>query len=855
MLLDLAGQLNSINLAESKALWPLFEAIVNSIQAIEDSPNKDRGRITIMAEREPSMQTQVKQDQKELLEKFESFTVIDNGIGFNDTNYHSFRTAYSTLKVKKGCKGIGRFLWLKAFEEVEIHSTFFENGSFFSRDFSFDSEHGITPEENNVTISGEKESRTSVKLKNFLPKYRNKAPVELDAVAKKIIEHCLPFFISGVCPQIIIQDGISSPINLNQYFEANIKDSLHQDHFSIKESDFTIYHVRLPEGADAHVHYVRQLCDEVFGRNNECATIVWKKGTPTAKIIRNSFNYLLWYAKDAEKVGNKVHKLYTERSGIEGSTEDPKKLALWGDFEHGETRPLTTDEKRAILATSQIANIFRVDKAIERGDDPERKFSISLDGTCFTPKEGYVWRGKYDQIQRLIEKNRLIKTNEGYEYKFYISDFPAIEITNLWEDTAGKVPNMIYAVQTNEKIIQRCMLITTDPGDLVLDITCGSGTTAFVAEQWGRRWITCDTSRVAIAIAKQRLMTATFDYYKLAHEEQGVGSGFVYKTVPHITLKSIANNEPPANEILYDQPEIDKGKVRITGPFTVEALPAPVVKPLDDIGDIEEDFSAKQTDWRDQLLATGVLGRGGSRLTFSRVEPLSGTKFLQAEAETKEDLPRRAVICFAGETKPLDSRMVAMAMDEVERLRPAPKLVIFAAFQFDPEAAKDIDEYIYPGVTVLKAQMNTDLMTEDLKKERSSDQSFWLVGQPDVELIRDGRSKRKFKVKVNGFDYYDVKKGTVESGSTSRIAMWMLDTDYDGMCIEPKQVFFPMGGKKDGWNKLAKTLRAEIDPDLIEKYAGNESLWFMAEPNTRIAVKIIDDRGIESLKVIRIGDE
>lgn len=604
--------------------------------------------------------------------------------------------------------------------------------------------------------------------------------------------------------------------------------------------------------SDENVHYVRQLCDEVFGRNNECATIVWKKGTPTAKIIRNSFNYLLWYAKDAEKVGNKVHKLYTERSGIEGSTEDPKKLALWGDFEHGETRPLTTDEKRAILATSQIANIFRVDKAIERGDDPERKFSISLDGTCFTPKEGYVWRGKYDQIQRLIEKNRLIKTNEGYEYKFYISDFPAIEITNLWEDTAGKVPNMIYAVQTNEKIIQRCMLITTDPGDLVLDITCGSGTTAFVAEQWGRRWITCDTSRVAIAIAKQRLMTATFDYYKLAHEEQGVGSGFVYKTVPHITLKSIANNEPPANEILYDQPEIDKGKVRITGPFTVEALPAPVVKPLDDIGDIEEDFSAKQTDWRDQLLATGVLGRGGSRLTFSRVEPLSGTKFLQAEAETKEDLPRRAVICFAGETKPLDSRMVAMAMDEVERLRPAPKLVIFAAFQFDPEAAKDIDEYIYPGVTVLKAQMNTDLMTEDLKKERSSDQSFWLVGQPDVELIRDGRSKRKFKVKVNGFDYYDVKKGTVESGSTSRIAMWMLDTDYDGMCIEPKQVFFPMGGKKDGWNKLAKTLRAEIDPDLIEKYAGNESLWFMAEPNTRIAVKIIDDRGIESLKVIRI---
>ena len=413
----------------------------------------------------------------------------------------------------------------------------------------------------------------------------------------------------------------------------------------------------------------------------------------------------------------------------------------------------------------------------------------------------------------------------------------------------------IYVVQTALKAIQRCMLMTTDPGDLVLDITCGSGTTAYVAEQWGRRWITCDTSRVAITLAKQRLMTATFDYYKLAHPEQGVGSGFIYKTVPHITLKSIANNEPPATETLYDQPEIDKTKIRVTGPFTVEALPAPVVKPLDDLGGMEEDVSAKQTDWRDQLLATGILGRGGAKLEFSRVEPLSGTKFLQAEAETKEDTPRRAVICFAGETKPLDSRMVEMALDEAEAMRPAPQLIVFAAFQFDPEAAKNIAETNWPGVTLLQTQMNTDLMTEDLKKKRSSDQSFWLVGQPDVELIRDGRSKTRYKVRVNGFDYYDVKKGTVESGSTSRIAMWMLDTDYDGMCIVPKQVFFPMGGKKDGWNKLAKTLRAEIAPDLIEKFAGNESLWFTVQPYSMIAVKIIDDRGIESLKVIRVGED
>lgn len=603
--------------------------------------------------------------------------------------------------------------------------------------------------------------------------------------------------------------------------------------------------------SDENVHHVRELCDELFGVENFVSQIFFQKtGGFNPKYLSNIGDHLIWYAKDKKQLKYRQLLLFKNKPDF----GDPN--YTWIELPDGSDRKMSMDERMGRTQIPNGARIFRYGPLQSSGSASEPQ-PFEFDGKTYYPAPNNHWKTTLQGLERLKKKGLLLKTGNNIAWKLHWDNYPAMNLANVWLDTqsGGFGDSGIYVVQTTNKVIQRCMLMATDPGDLVLDITCGSGTTAFVAEQWGRRWITCDTSRVAITLAKQRLMTATFDYYKLAHEEQGVGSGFVYKTVPHITLKSIANNEPPATEILYDQPEIDKTKVRITGPFTIEALPAPVVKPLDDIGDAEEDYSAKQTDWRDQLLATGIMGRGGDRLEFSRVEALSGTKFLQAEAETKEETPRRAVICFAGETKPLDSRMVSMAMDEVERLRPAPKLVIFAAFQFDPEAAKDIDEYIYPGVTVLKAQMNTDLMTEDLKKKRSSDQSFWLVGQPDVELIRDGRSKRKFKVKVNGFDYYDVKKGTVESGSTSRIAMWMLDTDYDGMCIEPKQVFFPMGGKKDGWNKLAKTLRAEIDPDLIEKYAGNESLWFMAEPNTRIAVKIIDDRGIESLKVIRIGDE
>lgn len=603
---------------------------------------------------------------------------------------------------------------------------------------------------------------------------------------------------------------------------------------------------------DENLHFVRNICDEIFGAENFQALITFRKTSITfaTEKLGGVCDYVIWYAKNNSK--KKYNTLFIEKviGGI-GATN-------YGFVElpNGERRRLTAEEKANPSILPQGARVFSTENLVSSGTTDSCVYDFEFEGRVYKPLKGKSWKTNLSGMQRLIEKNRLVVLGEDRPYFItYFDEYPITKLTNAWYDTRGEM-DLKYVVQTANIIIQRCMLMSTDPGDLVLDITCGSGTTAYVAEQWGRRWITCDTSRVAIALAKQRLMTAVFDYYKLAHEKQGVGSGFIYKTVPHITLGSIANNEPPATETLYDKPEIDKTKVRITGPFTVEALPSPVVKPLDDIG-VPNDSTAKHIDWKDELLATGILGRNGAKIEFSRVETLPGTKFLHAEAETIESEPRRAVICFAGETKPLDSRMVSLALDEVENLRPRPKLVIFAAFQFDPEAAKVIDETKWPGITLLKVQMNTDLMTDDLKKKRSSNQSFWLVGQPDVELIRleKGRDKGKYKVKVNGFDYYDVKTGTVISGNANRIAMWMLDTNYDGMCIEPMQVFFPMGGKTDGWNKLAKTLKAEIDQDLIEKYSGNESLSFTVSFGTQIAVKIIDDRGIESLKVIKVGEQ
>jgi adenine-specific DNA-methyltransferase len=174
------------------------------------------------------------------------------------------------------------------------------------------------------------------------------------------------------------------------------------------------------------------------------------------------------------------------------------------------------------------------------------------------------------------------------------------------------------------------------------------------------------------------------------------------------------------------------------------------------------------------------------------------------------------------------------------------KQLVFCAFTFDPGAAKDIDNI--KGITALKVQMNTDLLTEDLKKARANNESFWLMGQPDVSLTR--LKDDRYQVEVNGFDYFDTKTGELRSGGKKNIAMWALDTDYHDRSLYPQQVFFLLAGAKDGWNKLRKDIKAELNEELLDKFHGTKSLPFEAGDNGRIAVKIVDDRGIESLKVI-----
>ena len=594
--------------------------------------------------------------------------------------------------------------------------------------------------------------------------------------------------------------------------------------------------------SDENVHLVRCICDEVFGRENFVTMIKFKKtGNSPDGLMGSTTDYLIWYAKDKEQV--KYHQLYVERRAGDPSLD----MYNYVELEDGTVRKATPEELRD--KTFLLDNrIFRYTTIYSDGTRSNSTEFITFKGEKFLPPTGRHWIATIEGMKKLIEAGRIDKAGKTLRYKRYLNDFPVVQLNDLWDNTGG-ASDMRYVVQTSTKVIQRCILMTSDPGDLILDITCGSGTTAYVAEQWGRRWITCDTSRVAIAIARQRLLTAEFPYYKLANPSKGINAGFVYKTVPHVTLKSIANNEPPAREILYDNPEVDRTKTRITGPFSIEALPAPVVLSPDEAANFNDDVneSSKQSDWREQLLASGITGRHGERIRFSRVEIKTGSRYLNAEAYTDEDVPRKAYVCFANESSLMDSRRVYYAYTEASALNP--DFLIFSAFQFDPSASQMINQYnSSQNIKMLVVQMNPDLLTEDLRKKERNSQSFWLVGQPDVELKCTG--KNKYRVKVRGFDYFNVKTNKVESGEANNISMWLLDTNYNGMYLIPSQIFFPMDGKSGGWSKLEKTLKAVVDDELIECYRGNESIEFDADTGQKIAVKIIDDRGIESMRVL-----
>ncbi len=749
--------------------------------------------------------------------------------------------------------------------------------------------------------------------------------------------------------------------------------------------------------SDENVHRVRCVMDEVFGVDNFCGIISFRKTTGQAgDLLPDTNDYLLWYVRDRPRI--KFRVLYAPREGMGWVNYDFAALS------NGLHRKMNKEEANNYSLLSEGARVYRRSPATSASSSQATLVPVEFQGVTYTPGRG-GWKTSPGGFSRLGQVDRLEAYGSTLSYRRFVDDFPFFPRSNAWTDTAsgGYGDDKVYVVQTNTKVIERCLLMTTDPGDLILDPTCGSGTTAYVAEQWGRRWITIDTSRVALALARQRLMTARFPFYQLRAlsaedlernqngtwltDPTGRLSGkctFECKTVPHITLKSIARNtlldpifakhEPilearledlntalkevsatlrqklagklldkqkregkkavteadrrrwelpkaawqhwevpfdtdpdwpqalqdavagyrkawrakmdevngciaanAESEELVDQPEVVKNIVRVSGPFTVEAVQPPEVS----LGEGDEgkfDGEPEQLDgtfevrgshaesrnveaYLDQMIrllrVDGVRFPNNKQMRFTRLEPiLGGASGLHAEGrwtpegEKDDDPEGRAAVSVA--FGPQYGPVTAMQVEELIRTanRRGYDDLVIAGFSFDGPSQAVIEEAQHPKLRIHMAHVRPDVNPgmNGLLKEQPGSQLFSVFGLPRTRL--DGPdAEGQYTVTMEGVDIYNPVDDSITPTGADKVAAWFLDGDYDGRTFCVTQAFFP---DRSAWDKLSKALTGVVDPDRFEALSGTVSLPFPLGKHKSVAVKVIDPRGNEVMRVHRL---
>ena len=644
--------------------------------------------------------------------------------------------------------------------------------------------------------------------------------------------------------------------------------------------------------SDENLHHVRELLDEVFGSANFVSLIQFVKtsGLEAAASLSAACDYIVWYAKDAKQVKYKSLWELKTASSASGYTH----LQLGGDS----TRRMTSDEAEGRVPLPDGARIFTLSDLTKPG--PGSRYEIEFEGRRFSP--GARWWGTTPvAMRKLIEAGRIVAVGNTLRFIRFLDDFAVSGLNNLWSDTgiAGFSSDKLYVVQTSPKVIQRCMLMCTEPGDLVLDPTCGSGTTAYVAEHWGRRWITCDTSRVPLALARQRLLTATFPYYELKDQRAGPQGGFVYKRkqnrkgeevgglVPHVTLKSIANDQQPATEVLVDRPEVNGDVVRVSGPFVVEATIAPAQVFNDTTASSGEPISpAMQT--LDAVVGDADAANGGSALIAAEATPmrygdpathiermtavlrqsktlrlpgnrelvLAGIRRMSdsevLHAEGLDGQGNRIAIVFGPEDGAISSDVVFEAAREAYFLK-FPHLYFFG-FAIQAKARELLEDRAKLRVPCTYVTVTPDVAMSDLLKTSRASEIFSVTGLPDAELRATGTENEEgaklYEVELRGLDIFNPATMEQEEIEGQNMPAWMLDTDYDGFCFYATQVFFP---KTAAWDNLQKSLKAEFDPSVWAHLAGTVSEPFVLGPKRRVAVKVIDERGNELVRVLEVA--
>ncbi|MCP5498107.1 MAG: site-specific DNA-methyltransferase [Leptospiraceae bacterium] len=610
--------------------------------------------------------------------------------------------------------------------------------------------------------------------------------------------------------------------------------------------------------SDDNLHLVRCLMDEVFGSENFVSNICFTKttGLQASNRVSSRLDYIIWYSKSS---GKQKYRPLFDKIG------DPLETGFdYISLPNGEKRRLKKIEKENLDLIPEGSSFFMSDNLTKPG--PGSKYEINYQDQIFTSKNRW-WGTPKESMLNLIKRGRVFISGKTLRYCRFYNDFPYKSLSNLW-DGIGGASNPKYVVQTSNEVLKRCILMTTDPGDLILDPTCGSGTTAYVAEQWGRRWITTDTSRIALNIAKNRLMTGVFPFYELYDQvNEDIRQGFIYKKVPHITLKALANDEPFEEETLYDQPKVDNKKIRVAGPFTVETLQSlnpTTPEEIDDSLNQDENFEAKVFE---HLKTAGIkTGRKDERATFVRIDPLN-SEYLHAEGFYKvaDDTERKAYLHIGPKFGTVSKRFVNQAVRECRARGDADWLVVLG-FSFESDIKGDVKRASMGSFEVSIVRMHDDLLQEGLKKKPAkSAASFVTIGEPDIVLNKvDGN---QIHVEIKGLDIYDPIKDQVKARNLHDIAYWMVDDNYDGSNFIVTQVFFCGGNKKEftKWRKgiddmakrsakkkLENTLKIELDEEAFDRLYGFKSHPFPNKKGRRVAVRVISQFGEESMKVLEV---
>lgn len=632
---------------------------------------------------------------------------------------------------------------------------------------------------------------------------------------------------------------------------------------------------------DENVHLVRSILDEVFGSENFQSLItVRKTGGLGSSGLKAICDYVIWYSKNSKI--RKYRQLYLNKSDANDESYQP--------ISHLER--IIAEGKTGNISIPQNATGYITVSLTSSGATPTCIYGYDFQGKTYWPVKGFSWKPNKESMEGLKRAGRLIAVGSTLRWVYYREDFPASELTNLW-DGLGGAADKVYVVQTNTEIVRRCILMTTDPGDLVLDPTCGSGTTAFVAEQWGRRWITCDTSRVALALARTRLMAAKYPWYLLADSQEGqkkeaeitghtspdyktegdIRKGFVYKRVPHITLSSIANNPDikegmtrqeievaimrhAETELLFDQPYEDNKRLRVCGPFTVESLSPHRVLATDEerpqsetVGQRDSTAAQFETVVIENLKKAGVQNtKKGERLKFEELQSYAGT-WIHATGSYNgsDDKARRVAVSIGPEHGTVGTSFIKEAAKEAVT-GIGYDLLIVCGYAFDPHVSEESKNY--GKLTILPVRINADLMMgDDLLKKTGTGNLFMVFGEPDIDLKRE--KDGQISVTIKGVDIYDPTTGAIRSSDTNDIACWFIDTNYNGESFFVRHAYFT--GADEPYDKLKRAMRAEIDESAWQTLYSTTSRPF-AKPDTgKIAIKVINHYGDEVLKVYEVN--